>query len=377
LVDEAAMVGTRALSKLWAAAERSGAKLVLVGDNRQVPEIEAGGAFGALAKALEAPELLQNRRQGEAWERAALAELRSGTPAKAVEAYASHGRVVVAGTALEARRAIVGDWWAARTGGADAVMFAVTRSDVEALNRMARELARDAGHLGASELVSGGRAFAVGDDVLTLRPDRRLGVINGTAATVTAVDLEAGSLTVVTKKGEPVVLPPHYLEAGHLGWGYAMTLHKGQGATVDRAFLLGGDGLYREAGYTGLSRGRASNDVYLIAGGSFADEDHDRRAPGRDPIAGLTSSLNRSRAQHLALEAGHDPAPPSRTELGSMGMRGAGGGTRAVVATAGQELEVEAGEVGAWESLRRRLAVRLETNVTREIGHQMGQDVGL
>ena len=108
------MVGTRALSKLWAAAERSGAKLVLVGDNRQVPEIEAGGAFGALAKALEAPELTENRRQGEAWERAALAELRSGTPAKAVEAYASHGRVVLAETAVEARRAMVGQWWAAR-----------------------------------------------------------------------------------------------------------------------------------------------------------------------------------------------------------------------------------------------------------------------
>ena len=367
LVDEAAMVGTRALSKLWAAAERSGAKLVLVGDNRQVPEIEAGGAFGALAKALEAPELTENRRQGEAWERAALAELRSGTPAKAVEAYASHGRVVLAETAVEARRAMVGQWWAAKAGGADAVMFAVTRSDVEALNRLARGLARDAGHLGVVELVSGGRAFAVGDDVLTLRPDRRLGVLNGTAATVTSLDLDAGSLTIATKNGEPIVLPPSYLEAGHLGWGYAMTLHKGQGSTVDRAFLLGGDGLYREAGYTGLSRGRSSNDLYLVAGASFADEDHDRRAPGRDPIAALTSSLNRSRAQRLALEAGHDPAPPLGTEVGSMGRQGAGGVTRAVVAPAGQELEVQAGEVGAWESLRRRLAARLETNVTREI----------
>jgi hypothetical protein len=146
---------------------------------------------------------------------------------------------------------------------------------------------------------------------------------------------------------------------------------------VDRAFLLGGDGLYREAGYTGLSRGRASNDIYLVAGGSFADADHDRRAPGRDPIAALTSSLNRSRAQRLAFEAGHDPAPPFCTELGSMGMRGAGGGTRAVVAPAGQELEVQAGEAGAWQSLRRRLAARLETNVTREIEREMGQHMSL
>jgi ATP-dependent exoDNAse (exonuclease V) alpha subunit len=218
LVDEAAMVGTRALSKLWAAAGRSGVKLVLVGDNRQVPEIEAGGAFGALANVLEAPELTQNRRQGEAWERAALAELRSGTPAKAVEAYASHGRIVLAETAVEARRAMVGQWWAARATGADTAMFAVTRSDVEALNRLARGLVRDAGQLGVSELVSGGRSFAVGDDVLTLRPDRHLGVLNGTPATVTALDLAAGSLTIATKKGGPIVLPPSYLEAGHLGW---------------------------------------------------------------------------------------------------------------------------------------------------------------
>jgi ATP-dependent exoDNAse (exonuclease V) alpha subunit len=377
LVDEAAMVGTRALSKLWAAAERSGAKLVLVGDHRQVPEIEAGGAFGALAKALEAPELTENRRQGEAWERAALAELRSGTPARAVEAYASHGRVVLAETAVEARRAMVGQWWAARAGGADAVMFAVTRSDVEALNRLARGLARDGGHLGVAELVSGGRAFSVGDDVLTLRPDSRLGVLNGTLATVTALDLGAGSLTVATKKGGSVVLPPAYLEAGHLGWGYAMTLHKGQGATVDRAFLLGGDGLYREAGYTGLSRGRASNDVYLVAGGSFVDEEHDRRTPVRDPIEVFTSSLNRSRAQSLALEAGHDPAHPLRTELGSMGVQGARRGTRAVVAPADHGLEVQAREVGAWESLRRRLAARLETNFTRAIERDVGQDIHL
>jgi ATP-dependent exoDNAse (exonuclease V) alpha subunit len=97
-------------------------------------------------------------------------------------------------------------------------MFAVTRSDVEALNRLARGLVRDAGQLGVSELVSGGRSFAVGDDVLTLRPDRHLGVLNGTPATVTALDLAAGSLTIATKKGGPIVLPPSYLEAGHLGW---------------------------------------------------------------------------------------------------------------------------------------------------------------
>jgi len=204
--------------------------------------------------------------------------------------------------------------------------------------------------------------------VLTLRPDRRLGVLNGTAATVIALDLDAGSLTLAHQErgaNRPTALLPR---GRHLGWGYAMTLHNGQGATVDLAFLLGGEGLYR---------GRSSNDIYLVAGGSFAEEDHDRRAPGRDPIAALTSSLSRSRAQRLALEDGPDTAPPSRTELGPMGREGAGRGTRAVVAPARRELELQAPEVGAWESLRRRLAARREANVTREIERGMGQDVGL
>ena len=155
LVDEAAMVGTRSLSALWALAERDGAKLVLVGDHHQVPEIEAGGAFKALATALDAPELRTNRRQAETWEREALAELRSGHPARAVEAYVDHGRVVSAKTAPEARLAMVSDWAAARARGDDAVMFALARTDVEALNRLARA------HLPSRAGASQGRSWTL------------------------------------------------------------------------------------------------------------------------------------------------------------------------------------------------------------------------
>ena len=78
IVDEAGMVGTRDLAVLAEAARRAQAKLVLVGDDRQLPEIEAGGAFGALADALGAIELQEVHRQTQGWDRAALADLRDG-----------------------------------------------------------------------------------------------------------------------------------------------------------------------------------------------------------------------------------------------------------------------------------------------------------
>jgi hypothetical protein len=56
------MVGTRDLHRLIAATTEAGAKLVLVGDHKQLAEIEAGGLFAALARHLGAAELTENRR---------------------------------------------------------------------------------------------------------------------------------------------------------------------------------------------------------------------------------------------------------------------------------------------------------------------------
>jgi len=69
VIDEAAMIGTRKLGRLLAIAERDGAAVVLAGDHRQVPEIEAGGTFAALGRRLGALGLTENRRQHQEWER--------------------------------------------------------------------------------------------------------------------------------------------------------------------------------------------------------------------------------------------------------------------------------------------------------------------
>ncbi len=302
VVDEAGMVGTRKLDRLLAHAEAARAKVVLVGDPRQLPEIEAGGTLAALAGRLGAVELVDNRRQHHTWERAALAELRAGDIDRAVTAYHDHGRLAIAPTAEAARALLVDDWWAATCTGAQTAMYALRRSDVEDLNRRARHHMHRAGALGADPLTVAGREVAVGDRVVCLRNDRRLGVRNGTLGTVTAIDHHGGEITV----DDATRLPEPYLSAGHVAHGYAVTFHKAQGATVDAAFVLGSDGLYREAGYVAMSRARSRTDLDLVGADMdrayHRDTSRDWAGVDADPRRELACQLSVSQAQTLAAD---------------------------------------------------------------------------
>jgi conjugative relaxase-like TrwC/TraI family protein len=111
VVDEAGMVGSRKLTRLLEHADRAQAKVVLVGDDRQLAPIDAGGGFRALRLRLGASELVENRRQHHAWEREALELVRSGLVEEAVAAYQAHERVVAADSKPAATLALLQDWW--------------------------------------------------------------------------------------------------------------------------------------------------------------------------------------------------------------------------------------------------------------------------
>ena len=298
VVDEAAMVGTRQLARLLDHVQAAGAKVVLVGDHHQLAEIDAGGAFAALATCLAAVELTENRRQHQAWERDALAELRHGNPDVALAAYQAHDRLHQFPTSEQVRVRLVNDWWAARRAGGRHVMVAVRRADVDDLNSRARQCLAAAGALG-SHVVIGDRPFAVGDDVLATRNDYRIMIFNGTRATITRIDEDRQRIEAVDVHRRPLVIPFAYAEAGHLTWGYATTLHRAQGATVDQAFLLADDTLHRERSYSGLSRGAEANDVYLAVPD---DEEHHGAPEVDDLIELLRQTVNRSEAKTLALQ---------------------------------------------------------------------------
>lgn len=315
VVDEAGMLPTRQLVELLAQVQAAEGKLVLVGDHRQLPEMEAGGAFLGLVRRGLAIELRENRRQVHAWEREALEHLRDGRIETALRLYGDHNRLRIEGAPDDARLAMLREWWAA--GDPDgAVMIARRRVDVEDLNARARRLLRATGHLGPDELRLPGGDFAVGDRVVVKRNEGRLDIRNGDRGRVLAVDEAAGRLTLdidgravaigleflldMTASGEPTLLH-----------GYAITGHVAQGMTARQAFVLADEGLTREWPYTAMSRGRDTNVLYFAAEAERAREEF---APGeqsgRAPIERLAAALERSGATPLAIDTGRAVREP-------------------------------------------------------------------
>jgi conjugative relaxase-like TrwC/TraI family protein len=348
VVDEASMIGSRPLDQLRSYVDAAGAKLVLVGDNRQLSSIDAGGALRSLSSELgpHVVTLTTNRRQstsGQQWERDALLALRDGNVSPAVHAYAEHGRVTITNTIDQARQHIVEDWWAVHRDHTTAIL-AVRRVDVSALNDMVRARRQAGGELG-KEIRIGAKAFSVGDRVIFEKNQRvadagqsdragrpsRVQIRNGTFGTVVGVhdpatkpvtregdvvrtqgdvvvtdELEprgavSAALVVELDDGRRAVLPRSYAETS-TSLGYALTVFRSQGITVDHTFGLGGDSLYQEAGYTQLSRGRLSNNLYVASPenprweiGHVAED-----ITQRDALKSLVDALSQNREQTMA-----------------------------------------------------------------------------
>jgi len=315
VIDEAGMAGTRNLAPILAAADEAGAKVVLVGDPHQLPEIDAGGVLNGLAGRLEPIELTENRRQRAQWERDALEELRCGDVDTAFAAYRDNERIVSAPTAIDVRRAMVADWWSHRIAGETVAMTAYRRDDVDDLNGRARAYLVRAGDLSGPELVLDDRPYQAGDQIVCLRNNRRLGVHNGTRATVETVDPHRTTITIAVDDRQ-VELPKQYLDDGHIAHGYANTIHNAQGATVDRGLVLGTDELFRERGYVALSRGRTSNHLYLV--GTSRTDDATGHGPPLltgDPAEIVQAALHRQGDKRLAIDTGEPIAMWSVEDL--------------------------------------------------------------
>jgi conjugative relaxase-like TrwC/TraI family protein len=267
VIDEASMTADLDLARLLLCAERAGAKLVIVGDHRQLAPVGPGGALQAVLD--RHPDVVtvlnQNLRQRDRAERGALDRLRSGNLEAAVGFYAANQRIRIAPTRTETLAAMVDAWATDTAAGHNTLMLAWRRASVADLNRLARVRAEQLGWLTGADLVTAdGRGFAVGDPVVTLAPNHEGELVTSQRGQVVAIDQRARTLTIVTDDSRRVTLRGAALDRDHLDHGYALTVHREQGATAERSHYLA-EGGGRELAYVAMSRARGPSIVHAVA----------------------------------------------------------------------------------------------------------------
>ena len=298
IIDEAGMVGTRQMERVLSHASESGAKIVLVGDPQQLQAIEAGAALRSLHERHGGAEIGDVRRQHDGWQRDATRDLATARIGSALEAYRAHDMVHEAASREQAREDLIERWDRERQLQPDQsrIILTHTNDEVRLLNEAARERMRTAGDLGDEVRVTVDRRmrhFASGDRVMFLQNERGLGVKNGTLGTIEMVDTQ--SMTVRTDDGRSVAF--EFKDYDRLDHGYAATIHKAQGMTVDRSHVLATPGLDAHGAYVALSRHREGVDLHY-GSDDFANPDR------------LARTLSRDRSKDMVSD--YDTADPAR-----------------------------------------------------------------
>lgn len=285
IIDEAGMVGSREMSKLASLCAARGVKLVLVGDEKQLQAISAGGAFKMLQKTIKkVAQLLENRRQSDLADRQAASDQAEGKGKDVLQNYLQRDRLKVAETKEQSIANLVQDWRADQRAAKDKLILTATRADARLLNDSIRNERLESAQLRnnqALETADGKREFAEGDRLIFLKNDRNLGIKNGHIGDVRRIEINPEGMKVtvhvqdigqdvsflvgdrndkaLTDKGAKQDLAVY----NNFDHGYAVTTHKSQGVTVAAAYILGlGD---REMAYVQLTRHKDECYVYIDA----------------------------------------------------------------------------------------------------------------
>lgn len=315
LVDEAGMASTRDLDALLTHAEQRGLFVRMVGDPNQLSSVETGGLLEELATLTDAPTLTEVRRFRDKDEAAMTLKLRAGD-AEALDWYETNDRIVT-GLREELPGVLFTDWCTARAEGKDAIMIASDLRSVDTLNQMARHHFLDAGIIdpdkAAGEVdIAHSRQACVGDVVVTRENNSaiRFGrgakhrVKNGDLWTITHTRRD-GSITVRHHGTDNLVeLPADYVTQ-HVELGYAATVHRSQGMTVDEAFLLPSPKMDRQGFYVGMTRGKTCNRVYVPDDEMPNLDDHTEQLQppsARDVLEQIIARDGRSVTAHRVLE---------------------------------------------------------------------------
>ncbi len=272
LIDEAGMVDNLTLSALTNRALAAGAVVRMVGDPAQLGAVDAGGGFELLHTATgDGVELDTVWRFKDPAEADASLALRSGPDKDAFAWYEANDRIK-AGGEQEIINAALDAWNTDHQAGKTTIIIASTTERVAQLNDQVAAVRAAASETAPADhevLTRNGHVIRLGDTVLTRcndpsNPYGRHGFVrNGDLFTVQSVQ-EDGSLTVIADDRSVVDLDAAYV-AAHVQLGYASTVHRSQGVTVDTAHAILDASADRSLAYVSMTRGRSRNTMWLVA----------------------------------------------------------------------------------------------------------------
>lgn len=291
--------------------ERTGAKLIAVGDGKQLPSIDPGGMFGRLTEHAPTVELGTIHRTRDPAEQKAWQALRAGEPERAMAHYKARGRLHLTDTRDQAAENAI-QAWAQLTEQHDirevALIADASNAEIDRLNARAQHLRAQRGELGRHELALASVNYGLrqGDHVAFIaqyRPRGQARVENGACAQITRIGHDGTLNVTIVGSGRQVQLAGEHVESLRLA--YAQHVYRQQGATVDRAVVLtGGWQTSKETAYVEATRARHGTDWY-IARDQLGEE-------GQDPdrIDRLARRMNNSRLHtpSIAYDEQRDPA---------------------------------------------------------------------
>ena len=251
---------------LTAHANDSGAKLILVGDDRQLSSIDRGGMFGVLKDRFGAAELSEVKRQHKIDERRAAEMMAEGNYHDALNIYQDKGAVHWTRTQGQARAELVEQWAKDSAAKPDKTrfVFAYTNDDVSQLNTALRDVRKERGELGEGhdiDTAHGRHKFAAGDRIQFTGTDKQIGVNNGNAGTIEAID---GTHIAVTLDGKhPKTINFDATSFDQFRHGYAGTIYRGQGRTLDQTYLYHSEHWRSAASYVALTRHRDKAELFV------------------------------------------------------------------------------------------------------------------
>ena len=269
VVDEAGMLSSQAMGQFLQLAQEKGARVILAGDDRQLASIERGGLFGALVAEHGAAELHNVRRVSDADQRQAFNAMHRRDFREALDIFEKVGAVKWTDTQEQSRAALVGQWREDSAAAPEKArfVFAYANKDVDALNADIRAVRRERGELGEDrgfDTTWGRMEFAPGDRVqftesAGLKADRAQGLVNGAVGTIREID--GRRITVdLDRKGQSRTVTftvGQDRQAGEFNGfrhGYAGTIYKGQGKTLNQSYLYHSANWRQASTYVALSR---------------------------------------------------------------------------------------------------------------------------